>query len=974
MGIFDRFRKKKDQSYRTDEKDEQIKTDVPAGEDLDEPVSADHEERVQDSRDDADSLSLSMSKDSVQEETTPPEEAGTPKSSSPGESAFREASISNESITKGTALLETYEVISDAIKGGMGSVWKVHHKSWNTVLAMKRPQPKFFAEGSERRKENFIHECEAWINLGLHPNIVSCYYVREIDGVPTIFSEWMENGSLKNRIEDGSLYELSDGQEASPEEKEQTIQARLLDIAIQFARGLHYAHESKDRLIHQDVKPDNLLLTKTWEAKVADFGLARARTQLLEGEDAPAVHNGLKAASAGGAEPQGGLSAGATRIASTGGYTPAYCSMEQYLGEPLTRRTDIYSWAVSVLEMYLADRPWKNGAEAGRNCGSYFDKCRVKIQGALRTLLTNCLAECPEDRPHDFGLIGDELEKIYQELCGHSYFREKPKTAADISASLNNRALSYIDLGKDEEAEALLKQAVEKDASCFLYHFNYALHRWNRRIISDAEFLTYLRGNADESELYKTVSDTLNRMRGGFDIGKEEYLYKKGERPDDLEPLLPLSDISADGMYRVQGYMEKERFEPEKYGYRLENLGSGESTDFPNHYKDYGESTSRSGGYMHPHFYKSDDVKFALAGSELIIMQADVLWFFEAKSGRLLLSIPPVVDEDGDTMPYEVLGYTAGGMIEYMNWEQRWGRWTVKAIRLHPEAELHYELAGIATVDARLKAERDMIRYYEEASRCWEQGDIAGTYHALNQSLEDQVLTMHEPSLRLWTKLGGHYKRGALVTVVPTQDEATPAPERYACLPGQVFSMTDEFRNRTDNGQTELVLRYDEEDEYDTCNDMFEYTFTYHLTACDRLSGKEYFEVNCLEVACEADWKAFSKDRYLGLTGDCLLWYAQEYAKEEIIDLSEMSREKGKFRYGASRVSFSLPNGYHLKNTEKGVDIGGFVFDDVFVDFRPLWASDIIACRDHNYRLVYSYVPDADASSDQIENSQDQKS
>ena len=77
---------------------------------------------------------------------------------------------------------------------------------------------------------------------------------------------------------------------------------------------------------------------------------------------------------------------------------------------------------------------------------------------------------------------------------------------------------------------------------------------------------------------------------------------------------------------------------------------------------------------------------------------------------------------------------------------------------------------------------------------------------------------------------------------------------------------------------------------------------------------------------------------------------------------------------GYSLVSFSLPNGYHLKNTEKGVDIGGFVFDDVFVDIRPFWASDIIACRDHNYRLVYSYVPDADASSDQIENSQDQKS
>ena len=63
-----------------------------------------------------------------------------------------------------------------------------------------------------------------------------------------------------------------------------------------------------------------------------------------------------------------------------------------------------------------------------------------------------------------------------------------------------------------------------------------------------------------------------------------------------------------------------------------------------------------------------------------------------------------------------------------------------------------------------------------------------------------------------------------------------------------------------------------------------------------------------------------------------------------------------KFKNGVSRVSFSLPNGYVLRNTDKGVDIGGFVFEDVFTDFRPLWNSEVIACRDHNYRLVYEYV------------------
>ena len=227
------------------------------------------------------SMSLSMSKGSIQEEDSRPD---VPEAGIAGE----RDSITNEEIVRGTRILDTYEVISDAVRGGMGSVWKVRHSGWNTDLAMKRPQPRFFSEGSEKRKENFVHECEAWINLGLHPNIVSCYYVREISGVPTIFSEWMENGSLKNRIEDGSLYEISGEHERTGGDWERIIQLRLLDIAIQFARGLHYAHESKDHLIHQDVKPDNLLLTMTWEAKVADFGLARARTQLLaeQGEDA----------------------------------------------------------------------------------------------------------------------------------------------------------------------------------------------------------------------------------------------------------------------------------------------------------------------------------------------------------------------------------------------------------------------------------------------------------------------------------------------------------------------------------------------------------------------------------------------------------------------------------------------------------------------------------------------------------------
>ena len=104
------------------------------------------------------------------------------------------------------------------------------------------------------------------MNLGLHPHVVSCYYVRQLGGIPRIFMEFVSGGSLQEGIDQGWLYTGT------------TTEAlkRLLDIAIQFAWGLHFAHE-KD-LIHQDVKPANLLISSEGIAKVTDFGIAQARS------------------------------------------------------------------------------------------------------------------------------------------------------------------------------------------------------------------------------------------------------------------------------------------------------------------------------------------------------------------------------------------------------------------------------------------------------------------------------------------------------------------------------------------------------------------------------------------------------------------------------------------------------------------------------------------------------------------------
>ncbi|HOG01929.1 MAG TPA: serine/threonine-protein kinase [Clostridia bacterium] len=421
---------------------------------------------------------------------------------------------SNDSIVKGAVILDTYTVETDAIEGGMGSVWRVHHKGWNVDLAMKRPQPQCFS--TEKSKADFIHECEAWISLGLHPNIVSCYYVREIGGTPTIFSEWMDGGSLESAIHKDTLYAGSEAEQ----------QERLLDIAIQFARGLHYAHEAG--LIHQDVKPDNLLLTKEGEAKVADFGLAKARAVLTQLEGAPTMNESA------GQSPD--MDGGKTIMSPSGAYTPAYCSMEQMDGKELTRRTDIYSWAVSVMEMYCGSRLWTNGVVAGLNCRGYFEQTRIPMSEALKELLEKCLAAEPENRPHDFTEIEARLHEIYKAEMGIDYPRRTPKAAADTADSLNNRALSMLDLGKPDEAKKLWGKSLSIYPDHVPSVYNHLIHQWFDCAIDDLEVITRL----------KRLNQNLNTPESAGALrlamacrGVDEYVtsisYDAENKPQSLE-------------------------------------------------------------------------------------------------------------------------------------------------------------------------------------------------------------------------------------------------------------------------------------------------------------------------------------------------------------------------------------------------------------------------------------------------------
>ncbi|MEM7020541.1 MAG: serine/threonine-protein kinase, partial [Pseudomonadota bacterium] len=231
----------------------------------------------------------------------------------------------------GQVLLDLYEVNKVLGTGSFGTVYHLYHRGWNSHLAVKSPKANTLQAAGGM--DNFEREATTWVNLGLHPHIVNCYYVRRIDSIPRVFMEYVDGGSLDQWIKQRTLYQGED---------DTAILARMLDVAIQFAWGLHYAHEA--RIVHQDVKPANVMMTKGGIAKVTDFGLAWARPL----KDSQSQSNDTNNTD--------------TFFYNGIGMTLGYASPEQQARKPLTRRTDVWSWAVSILEMFAGERVWSTGS------------------------------------------------------------------------------------------------------------------------------------------------------------------------------------------------------------------------------------------------------------------------------------------------------------------------------------------------------------------------------------------------------------------------------------------------------------------------------------------------------------------------------------------------------------------------------------------------------------------------------------
>ena len=158
-------------------------------------------------------------------------------------------------IKLGMLIGDRYEILDKIGTGGMSDVYKAKDQKLNRFVAVKVLKQEF----SENK--NFVSKfrVEAQAAAGLmHPNIVNVYDVGEEDGIHYIVMELVEGITLKKYIE----------------KKVMLTTKEAISIAIQVAMGIEAAHNN--HIIHRDIKPQNIIISKEGKVKVTDFGIAKA--------------------------------------------------------------------------------------------------------------------------------------------------------------------------------------------------------------------------------------------------------------------------------------------------------------------------------------------------------------------------------------------------------------------------------------------------------------------------------------------------------------------------------------------------------------------------------------------------------------------------------------------------------------------------------------------------------------------------
>jgi serine/threonine protein kinase len=347
---------------------------------------------------------------------------------------------------------QRYRVIEKIAAGGMAEVFRAESaglEGFKKTVAIKRVLPHL----SQKKQFIGMFLDEARLSASLsHSNVVQVFDIGVGDETYFIVMEYVDGANLKAVIEHRK--QLG---------KPLPVEAACL-IALRTCEGLSYAHEAQDALgqplgiVHRDVSPPNVLITRHGEVKVVDFGLAKANSQLESSE--PGIIKGKF----------------------------SYLSPEAALGEEVDHRTDIFATGIMLWEMITGQRLFMGDTDLGTV--RLVQAARVpplsqyvkEIPAALEQIIGHSLARDPKTRYQSAKEFGRDLNRVLFQMgrpvssfdigglvtdVKEEQRRQRgarPKQQTLIGNLIQDAMMSFTSLQEDEESDASLDPGPEEQS------------------------------------------------------------------------------------------------------------------------------------------------------------------------------------------------------------------------------------------------------------------------------------------------------------------------------------------------------------------------------------------------------------------------------------------------------------------------------------------------------------------------------
>ncbi len=375
--------------------------------------------------------------------------------------------------------VDGYEILDELGRGGMGVVYKARQIKLDRIVALKMVLAG--AHAGPDQLARFHTEAQAVAHLQ-HPNIIQIYEVGEQSGLPFFALEFVDGGSLSDKCA-GKPQPVNEA-------------AQLMET---LSRAMHHAHQHN--VVHRDLKPLNILLTKQGEPKITDFGLAKR----LEGESSIQTRDGSILG------------------------TPSYMAPEQATGEiqKIGPLTDVYSMGAMLYELltgrppFLAATPMETVMQVVRDEPVPPSQLQPGLARDVETICLKCLQKDQAKRYASAGELADDLRRF---LAGEPilarpvsaperlwrWCRRNPRTAGLsaavllllVTVAVVSTTMAFQIAHERDQTERERQEAVNARA---LADENAAIAEENARIAAE-------QGELAVESLYKVVTKIQSRL------------------------------------------------------------------------------------------------------------------------------------------------------------------------------------------------------------------------------------------------------------------------------------------------------------------------------------------------------------------------------------------------------------------------------------------------------------------------------